>query len=116
MHFSAKKHKIDFTCDTFCAGQHCEANTTSDFKGTFYWNSTFSADLLNVLCPVQSEDNGTHSYEFATRYCNNSLGGAVGVWNWSEPDTSRCQFASAITRELQNLSMASLMYTRYFFY
>ena len=88
----------------FSPGTYCPAETVTNLHGTFVWNSTFAGDNKTVPCPLQINGNDLVTEEYAIRVCNVSLPGTPGIWNWSEPDISRCNFLSSTTRELQNLS------------
>ena len=83
---------------------YCQGEITTNFHGTFIWNTSVANEIKIVPCPLQLHGNETVTEEYAIRLCNMSTA-EPGVWNWSQPDTSRCSFLSSTTRELQNLSM-----------
>eukprot|EP00118_Oscarella_pearsei_P013692 m.111368 g.111368 ORF g.111368 m.111368 type:complete len:1074 (+) comp37425_c0_seq2:36-3257(+) len=80
----------------------CPPDDTTDAKGTFYWLQASPGATVSLDCPDGSIESTVNDYTAAkaTRACTKS--GSKATWNG--PDTSKCQYASQITRDLKGFS------------
>ena len=75
-----------------------------DSKGTIKWPDTDIGQFAIVECPHGSFGNSSKA-TVAFRYCNGSY--VVGS-TWNYPNTTNCEFASVVTRDLRQLAEASI--------